>query len=283
MLSTVCLVLSLLNAATVAAIYMTSIACVLILLIGLPHGMFDLLKLRELANAGHRSLPAWLLAYCSIAGAVWLIWQAAPLSSLSVFIIVAMFHFSEDWTADMSRLGACAMSISMIALPVLFYPVEISALFVLIGGANGDQVADYLILVAPVFSLVAVANVVIDFGSKKAARGWCNAALLLAALILPPGVGFAVYFCLYHSSIHFSEGRKTLLDSEFQFGRFFLAMSAASAAVVMFVFLAQPFESIDSKLIATTFQTLSILTVPHILLSIFTANRVGSLSKLNIE
>lgn len=255
---------------------MTSIACVLILLIGLPHGMFDYLKLRELADGGHRSLRVWLLVYCSIAGAVWLIWQAAPLASLSAFILVAMFHFSEDWTADMSRLGACAMSISMIALPVLFYPMEISKLFVLIGGAHGNHLADYLILVAPVFGLVAVANVAIDFGSKKMARGCCNTALLLAALILPPSVGFAVYFCLYHSPLHFSEGRKTLLDSKAHFGRFFLVMSTASAVVVVFVFLAQPFEAMDSKLISTTFQTLSILTVPHILLSLFVANRLKS-------
>ncbi len=283
MLSTVFIVLSLVSALPAAVMPMTSIACVLILLIGLPHGMFDYLKLRELADGGHLSLPAWLLAYCSIAGAVWLIWQAAPLASLSAFILVAMFHFSEDWTADMSRLGACAMSISMIALPVLFYPMEISELFVLIGRANGDHLADYLILVAPVFGLVALANVVIDFGSKKAARGWCNTALLIATLILPPGVGFAVYFCLYHSPIHFSEGRKTLLANEVHFGRFFLAMSTASAVVVMFVFLAQPFESMDSKLISATFQTLSILTVPHIFLSIFTANRVGLLSRPNLD
>jgi beta-carotene 15,15'-dioxygenase len=259
------------------AITLTSIACALILVIGLPHGMFDYLTLRKMGRGSHWRLAAWTMAYCSIAGVVWLMWQAAPFASLCGFILIAIFHFSEDWSADQSRLGAGAMAISMISLPVLLYPESLSIIFVLIGGDSGGQLADLLLLVAPVFGLVAVANILIDFGSAKVIQGWRNLTLLLAALLLPPGVGFAVYFCLYHSPIHFVEGLETLLENGVHSGQFFLYMSAASAVVVVFVFLAQPFESMDSNLIATTFQTLSILTVPHILLSVFTVSKIRSL------
>lgn len=237
--------------------------------------MFDYLTLRKMSHGSHRRHVAWTLTYCGVAGTVWFIWQAAPFASLCTFILIAMYHFSEDWNADKSRLGAGSMAISMITLPVLLYPAELSVFFVLIGGASGGQLVDYLLLIAPVFGLVAVAGVVIDFTSNNAVKGWRNGILLLAALILPPGAGFAVYFCLYHSPMHFSEGRRTLLDGKVHWDKFFLYMSIASAVVVLLVFIAQPFESMNARLIATTFQTLSILTVPHMLLSIFATRNEG--------
>ena len=253
--------------------------CIFILVMGLPHGMFDYLTLRKLSDSSVTRQIALTSAYCIVAGFTWLFWQLAPFASLCVFIIIAMSHFSIDWAKEQSRLGSAAMAISMIALPAILYSSELSALFVLIGGPDAGIISQYLLLIAPVFGLVAAANILIDLTSKAKDKALRNFVLILAALILPPGIGFAVYFCLYHSPIHFSEGHSEFMSEAGIPPHFFLYMSIASAIVLFSIFVAQPLQSIDAKLIATTFQTLSILTVPHMLLPILILQRHRFLKK----
>lgn len=257
------------SALPASASVLTIVACVFILLIGMPHGMFDYLTLRQMSCGSRLRMVAVTAGYLAIAGAVWLLWQSAPFIALCAFVGIAMLHFSEDWIHEKPRLGAAAMAVSVIAMPAMLYSAELSALFVLIGGPGAGIMADYLRLLAPVFGLVAIANIFIDFGGETTGQACRNAALLLAALLLPPGIGFAVYFCLYHSPIHFVEGRETLMARQDNPNSFFLLMSIASAAAVFFVLITQPFQAMDAKLIAATFQTLSILTVPHMLLPFF--------------
>lgn len=258
-----------------SAIFLTPIVCAFILIIGLPHGMFDYLTLRKISGCSQARVVAATAAYLGAAGMVWLVWQSAPFLALFVFVAIAICHFSEDWTGEQSRLGAAAMPISILALPALFYPAELSSIFVLIGGAGAGAMADYLRLLAPVFGLVAAANIAIEATSNAGHRAWRNASLLLAALLLPPGIGFAVYFCLYHSPIHFAEGRNRLMAQQRRPRHFFLGMSLASAALLLWIIVVQPFETWDAKLIAATFQALSILTVPHMLLP-FAARAIKS-------
>lgn len=169
------------------------------------------------------------------------------------------------------------MAVSMIALPALLYSNELSAIFVLIGGSDAGIISDYLRLIAPVFGLVAVANIIIAFSNSAFDQALRNIILLAAALLLPPGIGFAVYFCLYHSPIHFAEGRKTLMNLQDRPNHFFLFMSLASAAVLLCILVAQPHKVMDARVIATTFQALSILTIPHMLLPYFTARQTSLL------
>lgn len=276
-------ILTVASAIPATASGLTLVACIFMLIIGLPHGMFDYLTLRKLSRNSRIYHAALIAVYCGVAGIVWQIWQSAPFLSLAVFITIAIIHFSEDWLAEKSRLGAAAMAVSMIALPAIVYPDQLSTLFVLIGGTEAGIISDYLRLVAPVFGLVALAHIIIDLGSNAADRAYRNAILLLATLILPPGIGFAVYFCLYHSPIHFVEGRKTLMAEHGIPRHFFLLMSLASAAAVTCILIAQPLAAMDTKLIATSFQTLSILTVPHMLLAFFGVQKVELSDEKTIE
>ncbi len=186
-----------------------------------------------------------------------------------------MAHFAEDWNAEQSRLGAVAMAVSMIALPALLYSAELSAIFTLIGGADAGIISDYLRLVAPVFGLVAIANIIIALSNEAFDQAWRNSILLVAALLLPPGIGFAAYFCLYHSPIHFTEGRKTLMNLQDRPNHFFLYMSLASATAVLCILLTQTHQAMDAKMISTTFQALSILTIPHMLLPLLAARQTS--------
>jgi Brp/Blh family beta-carotene 15,15'-monooxygenase len=241
-------------------------ACVALLVIGLPHGMFDYLTLRKEGRGSWIRLAFLTTGYCGLAAIGFWGWQVAPTFSLVAFIVIAISHFMEDWAPEGSGLFALAMAISVIALPALLYSAELSALFILIGGANAGTIADYMRLVAPAFGLIAAAKVIIDFGDGKTDQAWRNLLLLAATLLLPPGIGFAIFFCLYHSPKHFAAGRHDLMDQPDNPQRFFLYMSVSSAAVVLCVLLAQPLIPMDERLIVTAFQTLSILTLPHMML-----------------
>lgn len=250
------------------------ITCALMLVIGLPHGIFDYLTLQKMQNSHKYGGIIAVATYCAAAVGTWILWQIAPFASLMIFLIIATIHFSEDWSVELSRLGAASMAISMIALPSLFYNNQLSDLLSLVSAGNAGFAADYLCLIAPVFGLVATAHVIIDMTEKYFYRAGINTCLLIAALLLPPGVGFAVYFCLFHSPMHFAEGRERLMQSDKPPRNFYPYMVAACAIIVFFVIVTQPYTAINAKFIAATFQTLSILTVPHMLLSSYSAQQV---------
>jgi beta-carotene 15,15'-dioxygenase len=250
------------------------ITCGLMLVVGLPHGIFDYLTLRKLGQTawfGGVAIP--VAVYCGAALVTWVFWQTNPSVSLAFFIFIAIVHFSEDWMRLRSRLGAISMAISMIALPALLYPAELSALLMLVGGNDAQIFSDCLRLVAPVFGLVAIAHIFIDFGEGAIGEATTNTILMIAALMLPPGIGFALYFCVFHSPMHFAEGRATLLDHAGSTNTFYGYMFVACVFVVALVVAFQPHMAMDERLIAASFQTLSILTVPHMLLSYFAGQK----------
>ena len=244
----------------------TLAACLSMLVIGMPHGMFDYLKLRDRSEGSIAKLGGWIVIYCSTAAVALLGWQVAPLGSLAAFLILAVAHFSEDWAPNQSKLFGVAMAASIIALPALTYPDQLSAIFGLVAGQDASILTDLVRLVAPLFGLVSLVLVAIDFAEKQTGHAWRNILLLASALLLPPAIGFAIFFCLYHSPRHFVEGYRELLDRQYGPRKFFLFLTLGSGAVYLCVHFVQP-QAMPSKMhIATIFQTFAILTVPHFLM-----------------
>ncbi|MEL6875597.1 MAG: Brp/Blh family beta-carotene 15,15'-dioxygenase, partial [Pseudomonadota bacterium] len=78
--------------------FVTLSATVIILVTGLPHGMFDYLTLRRMSGSSLIKLTGWIAAYCGIAAFALAGWKIFPLASLAVFLVVAVVHFAEDWS-----------------------------------------------------------------------------------------------------------------------------------------------------------------------------------------
>ncbi|WP_373492396.1 Brp/Blh family beta-carotene 15,15'-dioxygenase [Parasphingorhabdus sp.] len=244
----------------------TLAACLSMLIIGMPHGMFDYLTLRDRSGGSIAKLGAYIAIYCSGAAVALIGWKIAPLASLAAFLILAVAHFSEDWAQDRSKLFAVAMATSVIALPALTYPSQLSAMFGLVVGKNASILTDMARLVAPLFGLISLVLVAIDFAEKQTGQALRNFLLLSSALLLPPAIGFAIFFCLFHSPRHFVEGYRELLDKKYDQGKFFTFLTWGSGAVYLCVHFVQPKAMPDQMLIATIFQTFAILTVPHLLM-----------------
>ena len=84
--------------------------------------------------------------------------------------------------------------------------------------------------------------------------------------ILPPIVGFAAYFCFFHSPRHF---RHSLADLDWRgvrkWGWVVLPLTLAAGLLAATLFGLQVRTEISDRIMAASFMTLSILTVPHML------------------
>jgi Brp/Blh family beta-carotene 15,15'-monooxygenase len=94
-------------------------------------------------------------------------------------------------------------------------------------------------------------------------------ALLSLFLLVPPLVGFAIYFCCVHSARHFlsvwrSINREMLRKSIYFQAAFFTFASWAAGAVALYYCMIN--MSMESAIMQVVFIGLAALTVPHMLL-----------------
>jgi hypothetical protein len=85
----------------------------------------------------------------------------------------------------------------------------------------------------------------------------------MAMLIAPPLAAFALFFCLYHSPLHLREAWAAVATS--RGGRLAIgaALTAASAGIAALLAAAEWRGSLPDSLVAATFMTFAVLTVPH--------------------
>jgi hypothetical protein len=78
-------------------------------------------------------------------------------------------------------------------------------------------------------------------------------------LLLPPVVGFAIFFCLMHSPTHFAAARAEVKGRDTEA----LLFTCAAIGIATCVYALRSGVVIEEKAIFASFVTLSILTVPH--------------------
>ena len=253
----------------------TQLACVALLLLGLPHGTFDW----QLLKAGlDRSIIAFtgrLFLYVALAAATFAIWKLAPALALSSFLIISVAHFAEDWVDETiepdnqpvftGEFLALAVPISLLTIPALTHPETLRSLFaVLTNSVSSGRLVDAMILIAPVATAVAAVKIFTDFTDGQIDRGIAGICVLLAMALLPPIIGFAIYFCFYHSPLHFGAGIKQLKnDGAAKQMLVITGLTLAALAIAGFIFALGPRLSVTDNVVTTAFMTLSMLTVPH--------------------
>ncbi len=243
----------------------------LVAVVGLPHGAYDGVLGERLSRP--RFGRAWPVVFASgylgLAGAVVLIWWAMPVVALLAFLCYSAVHFGLEETegtpaaswADVLALGALP-----IAMPAAGHPVQVAALFGWLLPA-GVGVSPQLVRLAA--SPPAVAATAWVLARHRRPVHIAMAAVLLTA---PPLIGFAVYFCLWHSFAHaasIAAGIDPVRPGAAwkKFVRRSLPATALSAAVavVAAVWLARSI-GIGPATARAVFITLAALTVPHMLL-----------------
>jgi Brp/Blh family beta-carotene 15,15'-monooxygenase len=240
--------------------------CLLLLLVGLPHGALDIERLKSAARAGWQESLALFLLYLALAGATYAAWVLSPVLALGLFLLCAVLHFSEDWESMDDPLLALGTATALLASPALLHKDALGAIFAVVAGKqDGALLAEGLRVIAPVALALAVAGMIGLVRARKSVEAGCCVLVLAAMLFAPPIAGFVVYFCLYHSPIHLREAWLAVRASR----RWRLAvgagLTAASAGIAAVLAQAQWRGSLDDSLLAATFITFSVLTVPHML------------------
>ncbi|QXQ07812.1 Brp/Blh family beta-carotene 15,15'-dioxygenase [Sphingosinicellaceae bacterium] len=242
------------------------LACVAILVFGLPHGALDIEVIRRLAynTSGTATIVA---VYLGIAVLTALVWLAAPVVALAGFVVIAVFHFAEDWEAVESKFLATSIAAALMAAPTVVHHDSVAAIFVALTDAPaGAYLADGLLLAAPtLLAMAAVGVVAMTKGGHYAAAAAATASL--AALItLPPVTGFAVFFCLFHSPRHFIAARRAAQRwRPWRWLPIVAPVTGAALAIVSGVYVLHGGLTVTQRLTAATFMALAILTVPHML------------------
>lgn len=249
---------------------LTVIASLALLVFGLPHGAFDLALLRRAAGTNFRTGPslAVIALYLGCAAAMYFAWRVGPLFALAGFLTMAIAHFAEDWEACGSRFIACGIAAAIVSAPSVLHIDQLRGLFALLtGDAVAAGLADMLLLVAPAALAVALIGWVLLWQAGQRALAVSAVCALAATLLLPPVLGFALFFCLVHSPMQFRHHAGLLgLRGFEQWGGIVAPVSLAGLGIAAAVFIENGDTSIPANLFAASFMTLSILTVPHMLM-----------------
>ncbi|MDQ3078730.1 MAG: beta-carotene 15,15'-dioxygenase, Brp/Blh family [Pseudomonadota bacterium] len=211
------------------------------------------------------AMSALLLIYLALAGAMLAVWQLAPVVALSIFLIVAVVHFAEDWPELKSNFLAQGMAIALLATPALLHLAQLEQLFeVLAGQREAALIANFLLLVAPMSVAVASVSVWTLWRTGFRDQAQAGAMMVVGMMLLSPVVGFAVYFCCYHSPRHLG-GALARVSSSPRSRWIVLLVTLAALGIAAALFADQVRADLAAQSVAGSFMTLSLLTVPHMI------------------
>jgi Brp/Blh family beta-carotene 15,15'-monooxygenase len=246
-----------------------------VVLIGLPHGAFD----GAIAGyLGYTARPQWLLRflglYLLLAAAVVMIWMYFPVAALIGFLAISMIHFglgdasaAKGWFRQIQAVSHGGIVVVAISQG---HKQDVDQIFsYLVGGETGVvwTAIDVMSVV------VAVALIVYAWQALWDSRWRIGllelVALLSLFLLVPPLVGFAIYFCCVHSARHLlsvwrSINREMPRKSIYFQATFFTLASWAAGAVALYYCMIN--MSMESAIMQVVFIGLAALTVPHMLL-----------------
>jgi Brp/Blh family beta-carotene 15,15'-monooxygenase len=246
-----------------------ALAAVLMLIGGLPHGAFDIAIAQSVLKLKRSSAAAFFLAYVGVAVAMMALWALAPVTTLCLFLALSAVHFGEDWRMLDSGLLRAMAGASVLCIPAFAHPDSVTALFVAMAGPEADWVRRFIVAFTPV--AVLVTSVGMLMAVRAGHSGWALAqfAALLALAVLPPQVGFLLYFVFLHSPLHMRGVAATL--PSWSGPRFWIYGGLMCfACLALAVLLAPGLISGQSlAMSAEAFRLLSVVAAPHLLLTLF--------------
>lgn len=241
----------------------TTVACVAILLFGLPHGTLDLEIIKREQRASRLGLSILLVVYLGLAAAMFMLWRSAPVTALCTFLVVAVVHFSEDWQGLRSTFLAQGMAIAVLTAPTLLHLTELERVFVAVAGhKDAALLANLMLLLAPVSMAVAAVSLLTLWRAGLPDHAVAGGLMLTGMVVLPPVVGFALFFCLYHSPRHLGMALRRIGHAPTA-RRIVPLLTLAALGLATALFAAEARADLSARFVAASFMTLSLLTVPH--------------------
>ena len=241
------------------------LAAVAIVLAGIPHGTLDVeIAAAHFGQKGIAGKAMIIASYLGCAAAMVLLWVLIPELALVSFLIISIVHFSRDWRGGVDPFLAMMVGWALVALPALASPDDVATIFAALTGAIIAALLGAASVPAALGSLV-FAYWAFSHNDKQSALEVI--ACIAAALLLPPLIAFAVFFCGLHSPRHMADAlRETGTLSFVKKAAIIAAVSALSLGLGVLMFLYQGDIPADMGVIRSAFVLISTLTVPHFIL-----------------
>ncbi len=250
------------------------IALVMVVLIGLPHGAFDGAVARYLGFA-HNVVGAvrFICLYILTAAIVIIIWIIFPGMALAGFLLISAVHFGWGDANAQSRPvfimqiaahgGLIVFGIGAMHLP------SVTPLFSVL--ADG-MIQPALVLIKAMWTIMpglAILYFILAIIHAEIRIRFAELIIISAMIfILPPLVGFAVYFCMIHTIRHLrhiwqrlhslAQPRQIILQA--------CLFTLASWSMGAIAFLGLDSGNIEADLLQVIFIGIAALTMPHMIL-----------------
>ena len=273
----------------------TNLICFfLIITFGISHGALDNLKGKKLINYfGYKNIIIFYLSYILISLFVILLWITFPTLILSIFLLVACYHFGREDTAFLLEKDKFFKSIGVnnfvyfskglliIVAPLYFHNEETLSIFKLLGADSlflikfqNDLMWEYHQILGWISFIGYLIFMHINFksGGYEAAHCFDFIPIIILNAVLTPLLAFTMYFCFIHSFKHSVSLIHILDNKNFKNGiKKFLkkALPLTLVTAILFIFsvyILTNYYVLDEAILQVIFIGLASLTFPHILL-----------------
>jgi len=249
------------------------ILIVLVAIFGLPHGALDTMlakKFKIYYNA--ISFILFNLTYLTIGLVVFLFWNAFPILTLYLFLLISSYHFSEDWRANTTLYERLILGFGIINLPLFFHSEEVNIIYENITNKNIAIYAKIQFYFASINLLFLV------FLALKKIKV-INLSLQISIIItfsyaLEPIYFFLSYFCFFHSIKNYKESLNYLQKEnqvKINIIVFLNTLITIFLGNIFYIFFLKSFNAQNLGILI--FIGLAALTVPHMLLKFIISKR----------
>ena len=250
------------------------IALAFVALIGLPHGAFDGAIARHLGYSRTLGgLIKFITVYLGLAATVVAFWVWQPGVALALFLLISAVHFGYG---DATAAGGMAQAVQIAAhggVAVfgisLFHLQQVTPLYAAL--TNGDvllavMMTEFFPLFIMPVAVVYLISAIRDAGLRPRLVELALLCLLLS--VVPPLVGFAMYFCVIHTGRHMRHiwdrvsahtAPRHIISQAVWF-----TLASWGGGAIMLLWLDS--GNISQDLLQVIFIGLAALTVPHMIL-----------------
>lgn len=180
---------------------------------GLSHGALDWYQAKnlQLISSKPRTL-IFLSTYIAIASAFIYFWYLTPMVAWSGFLIIAIWHFSNDWLEQSNLWFRLAFAAMIVCLPTLTHPIDTRLIFELVIPKDSTHfLMESMAYVAKISLCLSLLGI-IKYKNWDLSLEWL--VLLILCFSLPPFIYFCFYFCQLHAykhwQRHFNLNKNTL-------------------------------------------------------------------------
>ena len=243
-------------------------AAVLMLCVGLPHGAYDLAVASRAFSLGKKSACIIFTIYILISLFMLAMWSFNNVITLFIFLTLSAIHFGDDWRMLDSALLRFLAGASIVCIPTFFQTESVLILFGAMAQNEVWWVGALFVAATPVAILVTIVGMKIAWERGNKAWVCAQAVSLIGLALLPPQIGFLLYFGFLHSPLHMREVVHLLPNWSKKHFWSYGTIICLGCLVVATLLLPNLISGQSREMSAEAFRLLSILAAPHLVLTL---------------